>query len=443
MLSVVEPMAALFSRTLRWAVAVAMTQLLLPTEAKFQRGLVKLTGTVDSADNWQFVSKFGYSIGVGDYKVRYRLPEWTQGNLEMRPLFSSAGFALILDEDWQKVQSMSSCNSKNLETRRMHEVPFWEPGMWSSWERGTVSQNIRPHIWYFGISKCNKDLTTIPLYLEYELHMTQGNGSEFSIEMCGMMALNFLVLICLVGFAVRYCERCRAFSSSAGKLHEVIWVLSAAIALQFAAQSLHTLHLWSYTSNGVGILVLDLMSEVLFMLSQVIFTTLLIAIAMGYTLLPSRTSRMAVVKLIAFMSLVVHTALVSFSKMQEESSSKYHENEGAIGWVLLSVRLMLLIWFLFATQASEQESGLRLRSFLQKFRIIGSIYFLAYPTLFVVVQIFAAYLQHPIMQIGLIAMQTISNVCLAELFLSRGTYFKVSALGCSCLPGVGAFDKAS
>merc|ERR1719181_2575827 len=142
------------------------------------------------------------------------------------------------------------------------------------------------------------------------------------------------------------------------------------------------------------------------MLSQVVQTTLLIAIAMGYTILPSRNNCMVVVKWIAVASLIIHAALVSFGKMQDESASKFHENEGAIGWVLLSVRLMLFVWFRFAAQASQEESGLRLRDFLERFSIIGSMYFLAYPVLFIVVQIFAAYLQHPIMQIGLLAIQT-------------------------------------
>merc|ERR1719181_619048 len=105
------------------------------------------------------------------------------------------------------------------------------------------------------------------------------------------------------------------------------------------------------------------------MLSQVVQTTLLIAIAMGYTILPSRNNCMVVVKWIAVASLIIHAALVSFGKMQDESASKYHENEGAIGWVLLSVRLMLFVWFLFAIQASQRESGLRLQDFLHRFRI--------------------------------------------------------------------------
>merc|ERR1712146_767294 len=158
---------------------------------------------------------------------------------------------------------------------------------------------------------------------------------------------------------------CRDFASSAGRLHEVIWILSTAIALQFVAQGLHTLHLWRYLSDGIGVQLLDLMSEVLFMLSQVVQTTLLIAIAMGYTLLPSRGGRLVIVKWIALLSLFIHAALVSFGKLQDESACKYHENEGAVGWVLLSVRLLLLIWFDFAAQASQQKGGLRLQNYLK------------------------------------------------------------------------------
>jgi len=416
-----------------------MLQQLAPLEGKVQKGTIELGG---DSDNWQFVTKFGYSTGTSDYWIRYRLSE----RADYTPPFNSVEFGVILDEEWPKVQTLSDCAGRNAEARKMHDVTFGEPGQWSSWEHGTVVQHIRAHIWYFVTSKCYEDLRTAPLHLDYEIHLKQSDGSEFSVEMQGMLTLNLIVLLCLAAFLARYCARCKAFVSSAGKLHQVIWVLSAAIALQFMAQTLHTLHLWSYRSNGTGIAAADLLSEVLFMLSQVVQTTLLIAIAMGYTLLPSKNDRMVIVKWLALMALVIHAALVGFGKMQDVSACKYHENEGAIGWVLLSVRLLLFAWFRFATQASQQEGGLRLHDFLQLFCLAGSTYFLAYPVLFVIVQMFAPYLQHPLLQIGLLIMQTGSIVWLAELFLSRGTYFKVSALSCSFLPGshgVGAFDKTS
>merc|ERR1712087_489555 len=114
---------------------------------------------------------------------------------------------------------------------------------------------------------------------------------------------------------------------------------------------------------------------------------------------------------------------------------KYHENEGVIGYILLSIRLMLYIWFLWAVSSSAKAGGMKLRSFLSMFRMAGSIYFLTYPAIFMITKLFAPYMQHAVMSVGLMCMQLGSNVWLASLFLTRGDYFKVSTLSDSELPG--------
>jgi len=413
-------------------------------EGKVQRGIIDLRkGKESSLDDhhWQFVSKFGYGIGNGRYRMRTRLADGA-----LLPETPYLDFHLFLDEHWDNVETLPSCSLRNGKAMRTQPLYLTESGAWSQWTLGTLSQKMRPHIWYFAASSCNHEAGGLPLVIEYEIHMLQGDGSHYSVEMQSTMIWNSLGLLCLCVFIARFCSRCHSFSRSAGGLHQVIWILVLGIALQFIAQTAHTMHLWRYQSDGTGIKILDVMSEVLFMLSQVVQTTLLIAIGMGYTLLPGRHGRMLIVKCIALLSLVIHATLVCFGKLQDESSCKYHENEGAVGWVLMSVRLMLFCWFVFATQASQEQGGLRLHQFFQSFRLAGSVYFLAYPVLLVVVQVFAPYLQHPIMQIGLLAMQTTSHVWLAELFLSRGMFFKVSALSGTLLPGssgAGMFDKLS
>lgn len=406
------------------------------------------TGTfkVGQGGGSHFMGKFGYGLGTGHYAVRLKLREQSQLQLQ-EPIDSlkTMSFDLFLDEHWDKVEAMDSCEDRRSYSKKKQTVHL-VPGQWSAMHDGRLTQNIRPHIWYFVAGDCavSKDPDAL---IDYEIHMTQADGSEFSVEMRQMMVWNIMALICLTFFLVRYASRCRDFVQSAGQLHLVIRLLSLAIALQYVGQVFHTLHLYNYQSNGRGFILVDLCSEISFMLSQVVQTALLIAIAMGYTILPVRSSQLDVVKWIASLSLVIHVVLVSFGKLQDESACKYHENEGAVGWVLLSVRLLLFAWFVIATQASQQQGGLRLHDFFQRFRIAGSLYFVAYPLLFVIVQVFAPYLQHPIMQIGLLLMQTASDVWLAELFLSRGTYFKVSTLSSSFLPSAACnafmFDKAS
>jgi len=406
-------------------------------EGKVQKGTIEL----GKSNIWQFASKFGYGIGEGSYSVRMKL----RGNSSLHGRMDLY-FNLFLDEDWDRVDAMTSCDERVSHARRTHSVLIEESGEWRD-ASGTVSQKIRPHIWYFVVGDCRNQFTDVAGFVDYEIYMTQPDGSEFGVEMRFMMAWNLLALLCVTLFLAWYVKRCRDFVQSAGDLHAVIWVLSLAIVLQYLGQVLHTLHLESYRSNGRGIVAMDLCAEVSIMLSQVVQTALLIAIAMGYTLLPAQTCRIDIVKAIAVVSLTIHAVLVSFGKLQDESACKYHENEGAVGWVLLSVRLLLFAWFAMAIQASQEQGGLRLHDFFQRFRIAGSVYFLAYPILFVFVQVFAPYLQHPVLQIGLLLMQTASDVWLAELFLSRGTYFKVSTLSSSLLPAAGrnafSYDKLS
>jgi hypothetical protein len=220
----------------------------------------------------------------------------------------------------------------------------------------------------------------------------------------------------------------------------VVWVLAAAMLLHFTGLVLHTAHLGVYLHDGRGLPPLDLLHEVLFMASQVAQSSLLVLIALGYTLFHSSLKELSLVNPIVTITALVHALLVAFGKMNDGASNKYHENEGIVGWLLLSLRLGLYIWFIIALQRSQQQSGLRLQSFLKEFRIAGSLYFLAFPVIFLIVQLFAPYLQHPIMQTGLMAMQAASHVWLSSLFFSRGNYFKVSILSSSLLPGFGTAE---
>merc|ERR1712039_376164 len=133
----------------------------------------------------------------------------------------------------------------------------------------------------------------------------------------------------------------------------------------------------------------------LFMASQVLHTTLILIIAQGHTLLPSSSGVISghgcdvrFMKGVVAVVLVLHAALVGLGKLQDGASFKHHENDGPVGWAILAIRLALYTWFLQSLHVLRQRAGFRLDAFLQQFRIAGSIYFLAYPVIFMVVQAF-------------------------------------------------------
>merc|ERR1719222_1296201 len=120
--------------------------------------------------------------------------------------------------------------------------------------------------------------------------------------------------------------------------------------VQYIAQVFHTIHLLCYIYDGSGVKALEVLSEILFMLSQVTQSSLLILIALGYTLLQSRIGELDLMIPLCFMVGVIHIMLVGFGKIKDDASYKYHENEGIIGWIMLCIRLLLWAWFLWAVQ---------------------------------------------------------------------------------------------
>jgi len=271
--------------------------------------------------------------------------------------------------------------------------------------------------------------------LQFEFRGTQAGGSHFSVEMRGMLPANTLFLCGLTIFVWQFWQLTVVFFRSAGSVHPVIWMLSVVVFLHYLAQTLHTVHLWRYRSNGAGIKALEVISEILFMMSQVTQTSLLILIGLGYTLLQSCLGELDLMIPVCFMVAIVHVMLVGFGKIKDDASYKFHENEGILGWVLLLMRLLLYLWFLWAVQSSARVGGARLQTFLRQFCIAGSMYFLAYPAVFLITQCFAPYWQHGVMSVGLTAMQAASSFWLSRLFLTRGEYFRVSTLSASELPG--------
>jgi len=420
------------------AVCILLTLQFFSVEAKLQQGSVLISG-VELDEQWQYISKFGYGVGSGDYSVRVRLQEKRKA-----PRNVKLSLDVFLDEDWDTVQSLPPCRrAAEGPARAARPVTLLNNGQWSKWTKGDVHQSIRPHIWYFALSNCDKDPkaknTLNGTYLiDYEIRAQDG-GSEFSIEMKYMFFLSVAALMVFSVFLITFAVRCFACRRTTGSIHVVVWVLTLAMVLQFAGQVIEIVHLWQFRSDGVGMQSFDTLSQVLLMMSQVVQTTLLISIALGYTLLHLTMDELALVKPITFMVCIIHAALVAVGKLHGDSHLKHHQNEGVLGWALVALRLGLYLWFVVAIKGSQQKGGCRMQAFLQQFRTAGSIYFLAYPALFMVVQVFAPYLQHPIMQTGLLTMQTASHFWLASLFLSRGNYFKASVLGSSVLPGGSGF----
>eukprot|EP00928_Gymnodinium_smaydae_P028163 TRINITY_DN21552_c0_g1_i2.p1 TRINITY_DN21552_c0_g1~~TRINITY_DN21552_c0_g1_i2.p1 ORF type:complete len:449 (-),score=68.69 TRINITY_DN21552_c0_g1_i2:317-1663(-) len=403
-------------------------------DAKLQTGSISLSAT-DQEGRWHYVSKFGYAIGLGTYEVRAR--EKQTSGLQVASSRAEVELEVYLDEQWVLAESLPGCQrASGAPAKRVLDLPLGSvPGEWGPWVAGELQQNVRPHIWYFALSNCRAITSDTHQEIEYEVRLRQSDGSEYSFEMLHMVPSSVLIIVVLTVVLVVFLTRVLRVRCETDVAHPATWALLASLSLLWAAQGLHLAHLIAYRFDGIGLWVVDACSEVLFTLSHVLTATLLIAIAKGYALSPSDTCNLRTLAPIATVVGFAKVLLVGFGKLQGETAQTHHVNEGAVGWILLAVRVLLYVWFSSSARALAKRSGLRLQAFLLYFQVAGAVYFLAYPVIFGIVQALAPYLRHPVQQIGLVLLQTGSALWLSEMLLGRGTFYEISTLGSSLLPG--------
>jgi hypothetical protein len=351
---------------------------------------------------------------------------------------SSSEFALAflvyLDEVWSTVEAEPNQCARNASAKRKGETKIPQNGEWSKKIDGKLSQTVRPHVWYFALQDCGGALPEMTR-IEFDIEMRQEDGSEFSAELSGTLALGTAKIFIGSIFGFWFLQAClKARDSTGGKLHSVIKVLSCACFSQYVAWVLHWLHLYAYSKNGTGLRTLDILSEVASMTSQILVTSLSIFIAHGHTILPGIKSPISVLLGAFGIIVLIHMIVVVSGKFRDDASFKFHENEGSTGFWLVILRLMLFAWFVIAMRSSYAGTSQKLLRFLTQFFLASSLHFLAYPALIMVAGLFAPYLRHKVMFVGLFAVQAFALSWYTKMFLTRGEYFEVSCLGGSLLP---------
>ena len=342
---------------------------------------------------------------------------------------------VFLDLEWDKVEQEEKACDRQKYRRASGNAKIPSNGEWSEWISGTLSQSARPYIWYVAASDCRNELGS-PTRLKFEFVARQEDGNEFSVEMIGSYTIVLFELIFFSLLCWRIWLECKKQLKSADTLHPVIITVLAMVGLHFAAVLCQFIHLHVYWHDGQGVKALDVFAEILNVLSQVIGTSLLILIALGYTLLHSKLGNLDVVIPVVFIIGVLHVLLVGFGKIKDDASYKFYENEGAIGYILLVLRIMLLVWFVWAVRETTKEAtGNKLKNFLQTFLLAGSVYFLSYPLVFLITGLFVPYWRYKIMLGGAFIMRFCSYIWMLRLFLMKGDYFEVSTLKSSFLPG--------
>lgn len=388
---------------------------------------VRIGGHRDDT-HWTYFNKFGFGNGGGSYGMRLRLV-----HPDIVPNNASLLVEVFPHNNWNDVEREEICK-RRLYARQFTQVFMDGQGRWSDWLEKDITGWGDSHILLFAISDCDWGFN-ISHVLEIDFYAMQANGSHFSIETQWSLLASTSFLVVMVAHSYSTWQQARHLSRNTDSLHFVIWIFLVSLATQYLSQTIHAIHLWCYWHDGMGRLYLEVISEILFALSQVLLSSLILLISAGYTLLQSDIGSLDVMFPVCFAQAALHVGLVSASKRMLDEPDMFHEFEGRIGWMLLVLKLLLYSLFLWNINSTLKTRGGHLQRFCREFRGIGSMFLLAYPVAFFFANLCSPLWSCSVMRTTMMCLQFGSMVQLGYMLLSSGTYHKASTLGDSMLPG--------
>jgi hypothetical protein len=397
--------------------------------AAVQAKLVSTTVTLSADQAWSYVSKFA-SAGRTHWEIRMKLARTENADSEKTmKLFS----IIYLDKKWEEIKNSESCQEKFEISRRKNPIQLPMNGEWSTPVSGALLQGENSRFWYFAIAQCKLSENT-KLKIKIELKITNADGSHFSAENSGLQyifPIVTLVFFCaLSGNLVRFV---RIFKQT-DRIEPHLVITNIAIAAQFIGVSAETLHLSVYAYNGYGLVMFDMLYQLLEVLSSVTVSFLLIMIATGWTLQTKSFPNTDVYFPVAVLIVVVNVLIVGIGRSTDDSSSKYSDYEGLPGLFLFLMRLLLWFCFLYYIKNLSASTHAGLSSFLFTFTIAASAYFLSLPMSVLFSWTLAPHARKQAVTLLANLSQILFFSFLTHLFSRSSSFYKLSTLSDSVLP---------
>ncbi|OMJ68862.1 hypothetical protein SteCoe_33554 [Stentor coeruleus] len=401
--------------------------LLLLSLAQGKHVSTVLSLTLD--EPWKYVSKFASNIGTSswDMKVKYYKP--LDKNSEKFTEFKSS---VYIDSKWPDALIQQSCENKESVSKKHKTLQVPINGKWSETIEGTLSTNLHTHFWYISLSSCN---ITSAFRFRVEMNFLQPDGSHFSAEEQG---LDYVFISVLIIFFIALCgnmiKLIKDFKKTAD-LETNLLVLNIAIGFQFLGIICEVLHIWVYSYNGRGIVVLDVFFQIFECLSSIIITILLIVISTGWTLKYKNFPDPDTYVPICLLVVIINLLIVGIGRITEDSYYRNSDFEGLTGYFLVSIRVIMWFWFVFNMRRLYENANEKFFKVLNRFGIMASGYFLTLPVVLGISWSFEPYMRNVFVVVAVNCMQVLVFVFLTHLFSEKSAFYKASTMSGSVLPG--------
>ena len=111
-----------------------------------------------------------------------------------------------------------------------------------------------------------------------------------------------------------------------------------------------TLHLWTYSSDGEGYMVLDVLSKIVGGLSEVAMSLLLILLGTGWTMTYASLDiddGLEIYLPMTALVVMIQIIVAALTFVDVDAQHKYHDFAGIQGWVLFFLKLLVYAYYLW------------------------------------------------------------------------------------------------
>ena len=303
---------------------------------------------------------------------------------------------------------------------------------------GQLSQTAKRHVWFFALSDCDEEMhlqLAHGIRVKVEVTVKNTDQTHFSNDEEGFIWI-YTVLIAFSGlFLALNVQKVQRYQRKAG---ERDWPhLLVILALTFFAISyfLNLVHLFSYSRNGEGIRPVELFAQIFEVAGECTVTMFLLLISWGWTINYQELQDLEVYIPLSVLVVVVHVIIIGLGKLTDDAHDKYHSYDGWVGIVMILIRLGMYGYFFWGTKETFTRARAKVKEFAQQLRVLGSVYFLAFPVIVIVSYIFDSYMRLSVVLFGSLFLQLSSVVLLSySCTSSKSGYYSVSFKGQTLLP---------
>ena len=131
----------------------------------------------------------------------------------------------------------------------------------------------------------------------------------------------------------------------------------------------------------------------------------------------------------------MHFLLSAIEMSLSDAYYLFSNYEGILGWLIFVSRLMMVAWLYWNLSDIIDNVPNNTNLFLRRFGLASAFYILALPLLIGIAQVLPPYKRHKFIVGSNILVQGFAMFVLSWLFTSKSSYYKISTMSGSILPG--------